>query len=61
MFDFEKLTKDGMTVIYKETNEKVKPDGGWEYRGEKNTPEETTYSWYQIVTFEKAEQHYLEN
>lgn len=60
MFNFENLSKEGKTVIYKESKGKL-TDSDWELWGEKKTPRERVYVYRKIVTFEEAEQYELEN
>lgn len=59
MIDFEKLHREGKTIIYKETESNEQPEG-WDFWGEFQTPKEHKYVWRKIVTFEEAEQYELE-
>ena len=58
--DFEKLEKQGKTVIYKESDEMIY-DNDWEFWGKRKTEDEEVFVYRKIVTFEEAEQHELEN
>lgn len=58
--DFEKLKKQGKTVIYKETEMELN-NTDWELWGERKTEDEHVYVYRKVVTFEEAEQYYLEH
>ena len=58
--DFEKLEKQGKTVIYKESDEMIY-DNDWEFWGKRKTEDEEVFVYRKIVTFEEAEQYELEN
>lgn len=58
--NFEQLEQAGRTVIYKESETKLM-NTSWELWGKRKTEKEEVYVYRKIVTFEEAEQHYLEN
>lgn len=58
--DFGYLKKIGKTVIYKESQNKLRK-GEWTLWGERITGDEHVFVYRKIVTFEEAEQYELEN
>jgi len=60
VLDIEGLLKVGKTVIYKESSETIEK-GNWDLWGKKVTEETEVFVYRKIVTFEEAEQYYLEH
>lgn len=56
--DFKELERQGKTVIYMESTDKL-TNTDWELWGERKTPDEHVYVYRKIVTFEEAEECYL--
>lgn len=57
--NFEQLENQGKTVIYKESETELN-DKSWEFWGKRITESENVFVYRKIVTFEEAEQYYLE-
>lgn len=57
--EFDKLAKEGKTVVYKESKEEINEDG-WEFWSIRDSESEEVFVYRKIVTFEEAEQFYLE-
>lgn len=54
--DFEKLTREGKTVIYKDTKKRL-TDTDWDLWGKRITDSDDVFVYRKIATFEEAEQY----